>query len=322
MKNSSDKNFIKRIACTILAVTTAFALTSCENTPIGRSIQNNVDTKATVEQLYMMTAGRRNEIAEVYTENVFPLKLDELGTTYKDAFFALAKDYCEKTYLMCQMASDKKIDTTIAERKDIEERAQLFMDEYNDCGNTYKIGNKDAEKVLTDLLLIEKLRAKLISDAKIEISESEAKVIDIIRIEFDDEDDANEILESINNSPDVPFATAARRHSVNSETELKVGRGDLGDSIDDVIFELDEGEISPVIESNGKYYIIKIEKGYDAEATALRKEEMRTRLEGAVVNTAYENYVRENPYELDADEWNEVRKMCEEHPSIPDIFKF
>ena len=161
----------------------------------------------------------------------------------------------------------------------------------------------------------------VIEKADIEVSESDARVMDVIRIEHDTADAANDTLNDINDNPDTDFATIARRNSVNSEIELQVGRGDMGDTIEEVIFKLEDGEISPVIPCNGKYYIFKCVSGYNEEATAIKKEKMTAERQGRAVAMKYEEYAAEHPYEIDQEAWKAAVKMCNDNPVVPDVYK-
>ena len=165
------------------------------------------------------------------------------------------------------------------------------------------------------------LRDDIIEKADIEVSESDARVMDVIRIEHDTADAANDTLNDINDNPNTDFATIARRNSVNSEIEIQVGRGDLGDTIEEVIFKLEDGEISPVIPSNGKYYIFRCVSGYDEEATAIKKEKMTAERQSRAVAMKYEEYAAEHPYEIDQEAWKAAVKMCNDNPVAPDVYK-
>ena len=278
-------------------------------------------TSYSAEQMYLVLAGRKNEIQDVYTGKIFDVEINDAGEKYSDGVNDMIRDYLEKIHVMTEMCKERDIMLSMSDTKEIEKAAENYMKEFEASGNGYDIKAEDIVQILGDLKLIDMLRADIIEKADIEVSESDARVMDVIRIEHDTADAANDTLNDINDNPNTDFATIARRNSVNSEIELQVGRGDLGDTIEEVIFKLEDEEISPVIPSNGKYYIFKCVSGYDEEATAIKKEKMTAERQSHAVAMKYEEYAAEHPYEIDQEAWKAAVKMCNDNPVVPDVYK-
>ena len=278
-------------------------------------------TSYSAEQMYLVLAGRKNEIQDVYTGKIFDIEINDAGEKYSDGVNDMIRDYLEKIHVMTEMCKERDIMLSMSDTKEVEKAAENYMKEFEASGNGYDIKAEDIVQILGDLRLIDMLRADIIEKADIEVSESDARVMDVIRIEHDTADAANDTLNDINDNPNTDFATIARRNSVNSEIELQVGRGDLGDTIEEVIFKLEDGEISPVIPSNGKYYIFRCVSGYDEEATAIKKEKMTAERQSRAVAMKYEEYAAEHPYEIDQEAWKAAVKMCNDNPVAPDVYK-
>lgn len=278
-------------------------------------------TSYSAEQMYLVLAGRKNEIQDVYTGKIFDIEINDAGEKYSDGVNDMIRDYLEKIHVMTEMCKERDIMLSMSDTKEVEKAAENYMKEFEASGNGYDIKAEDIVQILGDLRLIDMLRADIIEKADIEVSESDARVMDVIRIEHDTADAANDTLNDINDNPNTDFATIARRNSVNSEIELQVGRGDLGDTIEEVIFKLEDGEISPVIPSNGKYYIFRCVSGYDEEATAIKKEKMTAERQSRAVAMKYEEYAAEHPYEIDQEAWKAAVKMCNDNPVVPDVYK-
>lgn len=278
-------------------------------------------TSYSAEQMYLVLAGRKNEIQDVYTGKIFDIEINDAGEKYSDGVNDMIRDYLEKIHVMTEMCKERDIMLSMSDTKEVEKAAENYMKEFEASGNGYDIKAEDIVQILGDLRLIDMLRADIIEKADIEVSESDARVMDVIRIEHDTADAANDTLNDINDNPNTDFATIARRNSVNSEIELQVGRGDLGDTIEEVIFKLEDGEISPVIPSNGKYYIFRCVSGYDEEATAIKKEKMTAERQSRAVAMKYEEYAAEYPYEIDQEAWKAAVKMCNDNPVAPDVYK-
>jgi len=297
-------------------------LTGCAKLP-ERTIQEEPEEVASYNagQMYVVLSSRKSEVRDVYTDNIFDVAVNDAGMTYASSFNDMVKDYIEKVHVMTQMASEREISLSAEEMKTVEDEASMYMEEFEKSGNTYEITAEDIEKIKADLIVIDKLREKIIEQSDIEVSESDARVLDAWRIECEDSESAYATLDEINANPDADFKSIARRNSINSEIQIQVARGELGDTIDEILFNLEDDEISPVIPVDGKYYIFKCITGYDEEATAAHKEEMAKEREARAVGIKYEEYVAEHPFTLDEETWNEAIKMCNENPVVPDVYK-
>lgn len=277
-------------------------------------------TSYSAEQMYLALAGRMNEMKNVYTDKIFDVEVCDDGTKYSSTFADTVHDYLEKVQVMSGMSDDREIELSMSDTKSIGKAAEDYMEEFATSGNSYEITEEDVVTMLTDLKKIELLRNLIIEEADVEVSESDARVMDLMRIELSTSDKANEVLNKINDNPDVDFFTIARRNSEDADIELTAGKGDLGDVIDEIIFNLDDGEVSPVIPCNGKYYIFKCISGYDEEATAARKEIMTKERQSRAVGMEYEKYLAEHPFEMDEESWKKAVQMCRDNPVVPDVY--
>ena len=71
---------------------------------------------------------------------------------------------------------------------------------------------------------------------------------------------------------------------------MEVSRGELSKETEQVVFSLEEDELSPVLEENGKYCIFKCTDSYDETETALRRKELQAERLQAVVESALDDY--------------------------------
>lgn len=305
-----------------IALTIVISLTGCVQLP-ERTIHEVPETVTSYSagQMYLTLAGRKNEMKNVYTDKIFDVAVNDAGQRYSDTFNDTVCDYLEKVQVMSEMCEERAINLSMIETKEIETAVESFLEEFATCGNSYEITEEEVREMLTDLKKIELLRELIIEEADVEVSESDARVMDVERIMMNTSEKANEVMDKITNNPDVEFFTIARRNSDDAEILLSVGRGDLGDVIDEVIFNLNDGEVSPVIPCGGKYYIFRCVSGYNEEATAVRKEKMTQERQSRAVGMKYEEYLEEHPFEMDEEAWKTAVQMCNDNPVVPDIYE-
>lgn len=307
----------------IITLILAIVLTGCRQLPaqVAAQQEERMNREYNENEMYLVLASRKQEVCDVYTNEIFSVKINEQGDTYENAFDSMVRDYMTKMYVMTRMCEEREIEINTTDLRGIEERAEQFIEDFKSAGNTLDITKDDATQILKDLYLIDLLKESIIKESDTEVSESDARVMDIIRITLDNSERANSVLEEVS-ADDIDFAAAARRNSTDSEIELKVAKGDLEPSIEEVVFGLEDGEISPIVQLNGKYYIIKCVSGYDEEATAAKREKMMAVRRDEVVAHAYDEYFNEHEYALPDETWNKAVKMCKESGKCPDIFEY
>lgn len=304
-----------------ITICLAMALTGCVQLPerTTRQVPETV-TDYSATQMYLVLAGRKSEVSEVYTDKLFDVVINDSGATYNGTFNNMVKDYLEKIHVMTQMSEDRGIELSDEDTEEIAAKADAYMEAFRNSGNAYDVSEDDVIRIRSDLKKIDMLREQIVSESDIEVSESDARVMDVIRIELDDSEAAYSTLEEANTS-DMDFETLARKNSVNSQISVQLSRGDLGDTAEEIVFGLEDGEISPVIPDGDKYYIYKCVNGYNEEATAENKEKILTERRKRAVGLEYEEYIAENPYTLNTETWNEAVKMCTANPEVPDVYK-
>lgn len=196
--------------------------------------------------------------------------------------------------------------------------ADAYMEELTAAGIA-DIARADAVKILTDQLLMPRLREDIMGSYNVEISESEARVMDISMLVTDSSDKANEAMTQISDGQD--FITVAQGCTVQDEIELKVCREDLPQTIADTVFEMEDGAVSPVMQSGGRYYIIRCDSGYDIEATAQRKDQLGRERRRASVGTAYQEFCTNHECIIDDETWTAAVALYKAAPAVPDIFE-
>ena len=301
----------------------SLVLSGCAQLPaqVAAVQEEELSREYNANEMYIILASRKNEVRDIYTNEIFDVKINEQGNTYSEAFEKMAEDYITKMYVMTRMCEERGLEINTTDLRAIEERSEAYMKDFKNSGNTFDITKDDIIQILSDEYLTGLLKEAIIEESNVEVSESDARVMDIIRITLDDSEAANATLEEVSKE-DTDFEAVARRNSTDSEIDLKVAKGDLEPSIEEIIFNLEDGEISPIMQINGSYYIIKCVSGYDEEATAVKREKMATERQNEVVAHAYDEFFSANEYTLPQDEWNKAVSMCRENGNCPDVFEY
>ena len=328
----------------------AALLTGCAGRKDGRNAEDTiVEVKSdyTAQQIYLMLGSMHEAVAGTYTEDVFTAVVDGMGGTYDEKFTGIMHDYIVKLTLMKAMIDERGLKLTSDEERAVGKLADQYMEDLQaavqagDAGSATDqteaaagtgadtgaaaasvdgITGDDAVKIFTEQMLLPKLREDIMGGYDIEISESEARVMDISMIVTDSSDKAGEAMNQISDGKD--FAQVAGEYSIQEETEMAVCREDLPETIADTIFEMEDGAVSPVMQSGGKYYIIRCDTGYDVEKTALRKQQLTKQRRSESVGTAYRQFCENHECVIDEETWTAALQLYKAGGALPDIFGY
>ena len=131
-------------------------------------------------------------------------------------------------------------------------------------------------------------------DMNLEVSDSEAKVISVAQIQVSDRTRAEEIRSKIQEEG-MDFFAAAKEYSEDPEIKKQLWYGLMGEEYEKTAFSMASGEVSPVVEDGGKYYILRCENDYDEAATRVRKEQMIREKRSAAFYSSYQAFRAEHP---------------------------
>ncbi|RLE03184.1 MAG: hypothetical protein DRJ11_04965 [Candidatus Aminicenantes bacterium] len=152
-------------------------------------------------------------------------------------------------------------------------------------------------ELLKEALLIEKYMEKVV--AEVEVSPEElhqyyqqhkrdflrAERIQVSQILVDSEEKAVELRQQLKNADEAKFREFARQYSLGVEAPRGgvmgiFEMGQLPYAFDKVVFTLEEGQLSPVIESSYGYHIFRVDRKFPAELVPFEKakEEIRIKV--------------------------------------------
>ena len=239
----------------------------------------------------------------VYTEEIWTAAVDEDGTTFGEVLLPQVHDFLIELKTMSNMAEEREISLTSREKELVTEAAaKYYMTLGNAHAEDFGLKQSDVAELYTDYWISEKLVEQLTGSMNLEVSDSEAKVITISQIEVSDREVAEEVLEKVQEAGEE-FYSIAKEYSEQEEIKKQIYRGMLGDEYEEAAFALEEGGISDLIVTDGKYYILQCVDDYDEEATKLRKEEMMREKKTEAFHSSYQAYKAEHPLIGDEELW-------------------
>jgi parvulin-like peptidyl-prolyl isomerase len=180
--------------------------------------------------------------------------------------------------LVLQSARNQNISLSWEEKQDY---LAKLSNELKSEGSEVSVEEMDTEN-LFDRLLIEKYTYELVKD--IEVKEEEIKEyynlhkreflrpqrVEASQILLEAEDQAIEVLERVKNASEEDFRKVAEAESIGLEA-VKGGKmgvfemGQLPFEMEQVLFSMEEGELSPVVESSYGYHIFRLDRRFEPD---------------------------------------------------------
>ena len=226
---------------------------------------------------------------ELYTDKIWDTVVDESGTTFEETLLSQIHDFLKELKTMSRMADEEKVTLSGKERELAKQAAAQYMKELKNAGESSEIDKDVVESLYEDYWKTEKLVETLTGSVNLEVSDSEAKVITVDEIVLSDKDKADEALKKVQ-MEGTDFMTVAKEVSEDQEIEKKISRGLRPEAYEKAAYALATGEISDVIEADGKYYILRCVNDYDEAATKARKEEMVREKKNEAFYETYSEY--------------------------------
>ena len=135
-----------------------------------------------------------------------------------------------------------------------------------------KVSQEEIQTMYEDYCLADKAYEQITGDEAVEISDDEARIIQIQQIFVPEENQAKELKNKLDNGED--FESLAANYSKASQTTITIARGDKDQTYEEVAFNLGNDEISDVFADNNGYYILKCLNTYMESESEANKEKV------------------------------------------------
>lgn len=269
----------------------------------------------------LIVATERNRYEEIYTNQIWNVQVSEAGTTFQEHLLEQIRQFIIDVKQICIMAEEYGISLDNSEKEQIRRLSEDYYGKLTDGDKAY-IGAEfeDVLSLYQQYYLANKAVTLITEDADLEISDNEAKVIAIMQIVLEEEEKAREVYQLVT-AENANFSAIAKANSIEPEIEKKLGRGEEKNQVEDVAFSLKQGEISSIIEENGKYYILYCKNDYEQEATLQRKEDMILLRKDRAFRQSYDEFLAKTTILSDSSIWQDIRCATEEPTTTTNFFE-
>ena len=166
--------------------------------------------------------------------------------------------------------------------------------------------------------LADKLYRSLVQDVNEEVSDDEARIMEIRQIYTSSEEQARKAVDEL--EKETEFSTVAANYNEADEISLTLQRGVLPEEAEAVAFSMENGEISQLIETDQGYYIFCCDNKFDEEQTQIHKKDIVEQRKQAALHAVYDPFLDTVSSKLNESVWKRISIREMEQFSFTDFY--
>ena len=262
------------------------------------------DMECTMAEAKLYLCNYKNLYGVVHGVDLWNFEFED--NSLQDYVKSVTLSQLTKVYAMNLMAEEKEIELTQEEKKLCWDAADSYFQSLNGDEKDYiSMTKSQLEEAFERYAVAEKLYRQMTEGIDQEISDDEARVIRLQQIYVYEESLAKEVAEKI--AQDVDFETLASNYNKASSIERTAARGELPKEVEEVAFNLDDGQISSGIETENGFYFIKCISKYEKDLTEENKQVILVRREKEQFQDAYDAFVESEKKAINVKIWDSIQ---------------
>ena len=272
-------------------------------------------------EIMLVVATERNRYEQIYTSQIWDIAVVEDGTTFQEYLLEQIKQFMVDLKRIGAMAQEYGITLDNGEMEQLRRLAQDYYSQLTEADKAYTgAGSDDVLNLYQEYYLACKTVDVLTKNADLEISDNEAKVVEVSQIVLDNEFNAREVWQAVR-SEGADFDAIARANSTEEQIRREIVRGELSAGMEEAVFAMNQGEISEIMEDNGRFYLFYCHNPYDQEATLARKEEMMLLRKDSVFHEYYDAFLEDNLVTVSGRVSQDVSFVTQENTTTTNLFE-
>ena len=308
-----------RLAAAAVAAVLAVGSSGCrvgnEEVTISRGMADDevflIDGKVcTLPVMKLLLMNNMNLHGESYGIDLLQNEDLKVQKKFEQYVKKISMDEITRVYSMVALANAQGVTLT-------DEQKELAQWAVEDCFQSLtdeevaylNISQENVQDIYEKYALADKLYQSLVQDVNEEVSDDEARVMEVRQIYTMNEEQARKALADL--EAETEFSTVAANYNEADEISLTLQRGMLPEEAETVVFSMEDGEISDLIETDQGYYIFCCDNKFDEEQTQIHKQDIVEQRKQEAFHSVYDPFVETIHSKLNESVWDDlsVREM-------------
>lgn len=326
-KNNGRNRCLQRVASVVLTMTLMLTMAGCKignkDIIVSKALNNKqifrIDgNECGLKEAMVYLANYQNIYGTAYTIDLWQHDFgdDSLEAYVKD----VTLEELSRVYCMVLLAESQGMTLAEDELEKVSEAAKVYYESLTSEEIIYMgVSKEDIKEYYAHYALAKKLYNSLTNGVNEEVSDDEARVMEIMQIFVTGEADATAVSQKLSNGDD--FATVANNYNELSAIQVTVSRDDLPAEVEEVVFQLDNDQISGMIAVEEGYYFIKCLNKYNVELTEENKATIVEKREKEAFDDVYNEFVSSLDSYINEETWDELKLEIREDIKTDSFFK-
>lgn len=303
-----------RLLAAVLAVSLAVAAGGCqiggEKVTISRGMSDNEvfligGKSCKLPVMKLLLVNNMNLHGESYGIDL--LNNEDLKVQKKFGQYVkkICMDEAAKVYTMDALADQKGITLNDDQKELVQWAAEDCYQSMSEAEiSALSLSQDDIVDIYGKYALADKLYAALIADVNQEVSDDEARVMEIRQILVPDKEQADQAYAEL--QQDTEFSTVAANYTQADEITLTIERGMLPQEAETVVFAMDNGTYSEPVQTADGYYIFYCDNKYDEEQTQRHKQDIIEQRRQEAFDSQYDPFAEQVNSKLNEKVWKNL----------------
>nr|MBQ8252058.1 peptidylprolyl isomerase [Lachnospiraceae bacterium] len=295
------------------------------------------ESSCNLSEIMVYLTNMQNQYESVYGSQIWDRMIGD--ETLKKKVKDVALDRLAQIKTMNLLAEREGIELTQQEEEEVQRAATEYFSSLNEVEiSSMGIDESTVEKLYYEYALANKVYNYIIEEINPEISDDEARTVTVsqifvktyaldgtgTKVPYTEESKAlayekiREIKKMLREGAD--FDELATRYSEDGQFTFSFRKGEAESAYEEVAFNLGNGEISDIIETESGYYIIKCVSTLDREQTDQNKIKIIEERKEEVFAQVYDEFVLTQIRNLNDELWEQVEFIHEEECTTTTFF--
>ena len=234
---------------------------------------------------------------------------------------------------MTLLAEEYEVTLTEEEEKKVQKAANKYFSSLNEKEIAYlEIDEETVASLYREYALANKVYEEITQNVDTEVSDDEARKITVQQIlfSFGKEDGASKKSSQYKNAQAVlsqvkaegaDFASIAEKNSEDENIEYTFGKGEKEKPLEDAAFNMENNQISDIIETSYGYVIIKCISNFDRAETDANKDEIVEKRKTEAFDAVYDEFVKQQGSQFNDELWEQITFTKDEEISNMTFFE-
>lgn len=262
------------------------------------------ETTCTIKEAKVYLANYQNIYGEAYTLDLW--KHDFGEHSLEEYIKTITINELANMVCMMQLAEQQGVVLTQEDEAKISEASKTYYNSLTDVDKGYlEVSEAEIAEYYRHYALAQKIHQSIINGIDHEVSDDEARVMQVLQIFVTNENTAKTVKTMIANGED--FTNTANLYNELETVQVNICREDLSEEVEKIVFQLNDNETSNMISTEDGYYFFKCLNKFQVELTEANKEIILEKRKKDAFESVYNQFLTGLHSYLNEGVWEELK---------------